>query len=937
MKTVKLAFYQLLLILVVIALITPQIVAIANTQSQTDSIIKRAKDTLSRLTPEEKVGQLFLVTFQGDDVAEGSIINTLITRYHVGGVVLKASNDNFTEEPNVIDHTYQLIKNLQTVEYLNSEHERINLATGEQYTPAYIPLFIGIFQEGDGYPNDQILSGVTQLPSQMAIGATWNPSLAKEVGKIQGQELSALGFNLLLGPSLDVVEDPRPMEQSDLGARTFGGDPYWVSQMAEAYVAGVHEGSENRMAVIATHFPGLGNSDRLPILEVATVRKSLEQLKQIELAPFFAVTGNASSETSRVDGLLTSHIRYQGFQGNIRATTKPISFDPQAFGLVMSLLQFSSWRENYGLMISDDLGNQAVKNFFTATGQDFVPRRPVLDAFLAGNDLLYTGTLTDMNEPDNNGLLTEDGTEIFSILEFFAQKYREDPAFAERVNQSVLRILILKYRLYEFFTLSQIIPAEEALLEIGKSTGKVFDVAQQAATLINPSIEDLNELLPSPPGMADSILIFTDTYLIKQCSTCEERWAISKDALKESILRLYGPGAGGQVSPFNITTYTFQDLLAVLENTSIGQIVTNKIIGATWVIFVMQDVTPSRPESQALQRLLAEKQDLLRRKNVIVFAANAPYYLDATDISKLTAYYGLYSKGQPFLDIAARLLFREIPSPTGASPVSVTGIGYDLRTATSPDPSKIFKLVIDDQSKESESSPSETPNSTEVPNYDFGSVITVSTTPILDYNGHPVPDQTPVQFILRHGELEEILGISETKNGIATIEFELRYPEELSIVAFSNTAISEPLLVRVENIIQTPTTTAPTLTPTSTITPTVVPSPEQPTATPAQSASAPAFPNSIAGWIIATTLSALAGYIFYSAGQYNGYVRDGVRWGLVAFNGGLFIYVLLSVFPNVFNLLGINTPWSVVIASTLGAIIFGGAAVIWTFAFGVKN
>ena len=44
----------------------------------------------------------------------------------------------------------------------------------------------------------------------------------------------------------------------------------------------------------------------------------------------------------------------------------------------------------------------------------------------------------------------------------------------------------------------------------------------------------------------------------------------------------------------------------------------------------------------------------------MVFAFNAPYYLDATDISKLTAYYAFYSKINPFIDVAARILFQEV-------------------------------------------------------------------------------------------------------------------------------------------------------------------------------------------------------------------------------------------------------------------------------------
>ncbi len=81
----------------------------------------------------------------------------------------------------------------------------------------------------------------------------------------------------------------------DLGVRTFGGDPFWVGEMGKAFIAGLHQGSEGRMVVISKHFPGRGGSDRPADEEVATVRKSLEQLKQIELAPFFSVTTNTNS------------------------------------------------------------------------------------------------------------------------------------------------------------------------------------------------------------------------------------------------------------------------------------------------------------------------------------------------------------------------------------------------------------------------------------------------------------------------------------------------------------------------------------------------------------------------------------------------------------------------------------------------------------------
>jgi beta-N-acetylhexosaminidase len=205
----------------------------------------------------------------------------------------------------------------------------------------------------------------------MAIGATWQPQYARIVGQIVGQELAALGINMLLGPSLDVLEKPAPGTPSSLAIRAFGGDPYWVGQMGRAYTAGVHTGSNGRLAVIAKHFPGNGGSDRLINEEVPTVRKSLEQLKQIELAPFFAVTGQAEAADEVVDGLLSTHIRYQGFQGNIRATTAPVSFDPQALNSLMQLAEFSQWRQDGGLLVSDSLGARAVARFYDDTEQEF--------------------------------------------------------------------------------------------------------------------------------------------------------------------------------------------------------------------------------------------------------------------------------------------------------------------------------------------------------------------------------------------------------------------------------------------------------------------------------------------------------------------------------------------------------------------------------------
>ncbi len=461
-------------------LLTPINSLAAPLQQQNDPD-RKAIDLLARMTPEEKVGQLFLITFDGTDISPDSDIYELITQYHIGGTVLLARNDNFTGPEGSVQAAVELTQGLQRLEALSSQSSAVDPETGEGAIPAYIPLFISTIQEGNSYPTDQILNGLSTLPSSMALGATWQPNLAQQVGEVLGQELEAIGVNLLLGPSLDVLESPSGDSQGDLGTRTFGGDPFWVGEMGKAYVAGVHEGSDYRVAVIAKHFPGHGGSDRLPEDEVATVRKSLEQLKLNELAPFFGVTGDAPSAEETVDGLLTSHIRYQGLQGNIRATTSPISFDPEAFERIMSLEPFVLWRDNGGVVISDDLGSRAVRRFFDPDGQTFNSRTVALSAFLAGNDMLYLGDFTASNDPDST-------TSIRRTIDFFAQKYGDDFAFAQRVDESVLRILTLKYRLYSSFSLNTVLPSNEGLETIGQREQITFEIARQSATSDQPTL-----------------------------------------------------------------------------------------------------------------------------------------------------------------------------------------------------------------------------------------------------------------------------------------------------------------------------------------------------------------------------------------------------------------------------------------------------------------
>ncbi|MDK2981286.1 MAG: beta-N-acetylhexosaminidase [Chloroflexota bacterium] len=752
---------------------------------------RSASSLMARLSPEEKVGQLFLVTFDGREIGQDSQIYDLITNYHIGGVVLKRDNENFSGPENIINSTYGLISGLQNVEW-QARDDLIDTAEGSAIND-FIPLFIGMSQAGDSYPYDQILDGLSPIPSQMAIGATWNVDLAERAGVTQGRELSALGVNFFIGPSLDVLDITYNESGDDLGVRTFGGDPFWVGEMGKAYIKGLHEGSNNQMAVIAKNFPGRGSSDRLPEEEVATVRKSLEQLKLIELAPFFQVTNTASADPDILtDGLLLSHIRYQGFQGNIRATTKPVSFDQTAVDLLMNLSEFSGWRGNGGILVSEDLGSDAVRKFFNPGGQSFDGRQVARNAFLAGNDLLYMDQF--VSNGDANRYETYKKT-----IEFFIQKYREDQAFAAKVDASVLRILTLKYETYPEFQIENVIPNEFRLSNVGSQTALAFDVASNAVSLISPEIDQLTSTLADVPLYSERVVIFTDEINASQCNTCQVEDIVAVDSLQKAILKLYGPNGSGQVSESQFISYSFTDLQDYIENPFNRVELETNLSRADWVIFVVEDNNSQRAGWDALQNLLSEKIEVIRNKKVVVFSMNAPYYFDATDISAFTAYYGLYSKLPSFVEVAARILFQEV-NPVGSSPVSIPGVAYDLISATTPDANQIIELMVDDAVLNPEQNPEETA-SAETPSaepvYNLGDNLPVRTGVIVDHNGHPVPDGTVVKFMLnQQGENVTIQQVeATTTNGIARTSIKLQSEGVHEIHVSSEPALNSQILV----------------------------------------------------------------------------------------------------------------------------------------------
>jgi len=908
------------------------------TGSSVNAQVDVAQLIFDNLTVEQKVGQLFLVSFTGTNTGAESQIYDLITNYHIGGVILSRDRDNFTND-NTISNAKSLIYDLQLINYQKSINDP------DKAHDEYIPLFVGISQEGGGYPNDQILSGLTPIPNQIALGATWDRDMVGIMGETLGSELSSIGFNLYYGLSLDVLTLNDPSINPDLTTRLFGGDPYWVGELGKRFTQGIHTGSNGKMLVVAKHFPGRGGSDRQADIEIPTIRKSLEDLQAIELAPFFAVTNPSNESAAIVDGLLVSHIRYQGFQGNIRATTKPISFDQQALGEVISLEPVLSWRSNGGLVVSDSLGTQAVRSFYDPDGNNFSARLIARDAFMAGSDLLQLGDIRSTGDPDNY-------TSVVNTLAYFVQRYNDDENFAERVDESVLRVLRKKLTFSEgrAFNSANINPSVFLPFDHSPNESEVFKVAKRSATLLSPSRIELGVVLPEPPQPLDYIIFISDTRIGKQCSTCDVKTTLTVDGFQNNVNKLYGPAADGAINPTHLSSFTFTELQMYLDGRLEDKTLEDALGRADWVVLSTQNMPEHSETITTLRRLLNDKQSLLSEKEVLLFSFDAPYYLDATDISKLTAYYNLYDPSPIFVNLAARILFQEV-SPLGASPVSVEGIGYDLLKATSPDPTQIIKLSL------SSGPPQlglELPPITALPDggvllpgiletrtpilppqFKIGDSVTISTEVILDRNQNQVPDGTPVEFnVVSAGEVVERT-ISTTVDGIASSVVDLDSPGVLEVSAKSEPAeISEIIRIDVSAegstvIIITPTPDVFVPTPTA---PALEPTLEAvPTSTPSRTLADNGYPN-LVGWFLLALIQLTGAFIAFILFSLFGDNKWSLRAGLIVLISGSLIYnfVILSNPTGLRSITGLNEYVMIVISGQLiglaGVMVWRSAA-----------
>ncbi|MDD3333958.1 MAG: glycoside hydrolase family 3 protein [Eubacteriales bacterium] len=272
-------------------------------------------------------------------------VRAFFAEYQPGGVILFANNTRSTEG------TYRLIQAFQS-------------AVTDAGAPA---MLVTVDQEG-GYVTR--LAQGTSMPGNMALGAIGKVEDAKAAGAVIGEELSALGFTMDCGPSLDVNNNPlNPV----INVRSFGESPSKVAELGVAFMQGLTDGG---VIPIVKHFPGHGDTQTDSHSALPVVTKTLEEIESTELVPFQAAID------AGVQVIMTAHIQYPALDDTtaVSASTGEAIYLPATLSkqILTHLLREKMGFE--GVIMTDAMNMDAIALHFGA-GEAMVR------AFEAGVDL----------------------------------------------------------------------------------------------------------------------------------------------------------------------------------------------------------------------------------------------------------------------------------------------------------------------------------------------------------------------------------------------------------------------------------------------------------------------------------------------------------------------------------------------------------------------
>src|SRR6185437_4866777 len=204
----------------------------------------------SSLPLRHRVGQLLIMGLEGPEISPAT--GRLLTSMHPAGVILFARN-------------------------IQSPHQCAQLLRICQ-TAVKTPLFRCIDLEGGTV--DRLRNVIAPAPSVADVVRTDSDALFEEHGRIIGEEVRALGFNVDFAPVLDL---DLPPSRNVLTSRTVSADPHQIVRYARNFFKGL---AQSKILGCGKHFPGLGGANLDTHKELPAIQRTWKQIWSEDLLPY---------------------------------------------------------------------------------------------------------------------------------------------------------------------------------------------------------------------------------------------------------------------------------------------------------------------------------------------------------------------------------------------------------------------------------------------------------------------------------------------------------------------------------------------------------------------------------------------------------------------------------------------------------------------------
>lgn len=340
--------------------------------------------TLLSLPLEQQIGQLLYIGLPGTEFDAEA--RALVEQITPGGVIIFGRN---VRDPAQLRGLLDGVRGLLPVEPL-----------------------LGIDQEGGLV--DRLRKICTPMPAARVIRQHGDLAAARAHGRITGEALRLLGFNMNFAPVMSIMTEDRDLLSNGLYSRSFGRSPGEVLGYTMVYLRGLQGAG---LLGCAKHFPGIGAGEVDTHEEMAVIHLTHDDLLAQDLAPYIELF---QREDNMVKAVMISHGGFPNIdinRGIAGGRLVPASINPQIVtGLLREELGYG------GLVLTDDLEMGAIAKHYEIGEAS-------LRAILAGEDMLLICAKPDMIRRAYDALL---------------KAAREGELTRERIEASLERISAFK-------------------------------------------------------------------------------------------------------------------------------------------------------------------------------------------------------------------------------------------------------------------------------------------------------------------------------------------------------------------------------------------------------------------------------------------------------------------------------------------------------------